>query len=142
MVIVCSLPDFRSKEINENFEIIAKKTEEILKVTNEVNVKITIKSIADKVKTFIVSDIAGDQQTAEIDESSSTKEVSEEDKEQEMIKLAKSATETEDSMKIESNIQKKGKRMLESVEPELDVEKKLKYESPLDFLRVPNNKYE
>lgn len=57
----CSLPEFRSKEINENFEIIAKKTEEILKATNEVNVKITIKSIADKVKTFIVTDVAGGQ---------------------------------------------------------------------------------
>lgn len=102
-------------------------------------------------KTFIVTDVAGDQQSAENEESSSIKQVSAADNEDkgletmQMIepKLEKSLTETDDPMNIEpSNIQKNGKRLLESVKQEPNVEKKLKYESPLDFLRLPNNKYE
>ena len=34
------------------------------------------------------------------------------------------------------------KRLLETSSKDQNVEKKLKYESPLDFLRVPKNKYE
>lgn len=54
------------------------------------------------------------------------------------ITLEKSVSETDDP----TIIQNKKKRMLESVKQQPNVEKKLKYESPLDFLRVPNNKYE
>ena len=92
--------------------------------------------------------VAGSQQSAKNEQSSSSDQVSaadNEDKEPEVMqnKSEKSVAETENSTNTKSSIlQKKKKRTLESGDQEPDVEKKLKYESPLDFLRVPNNKYE
>jgi hypothetical protein len=166
-----SLPDFHTTEVDQNFSVIASKTEEIIKSSNDQNVKNSMKTIAERVKSYLkeeeikVSTCAKETETSTEQESSKEekqKTQSENSNEEEsevskMIKETSMQPETPESpLKIDfPEIQKptklildgiaKGKqsrKMTESSTSDENVKKKLKYESPLEFLRLPKNKYE
>lgn len=130
-----------------------------------------MKIIADKVRSFVTvskpAEVVGDQQSAKDEQSSSvpentpksiddTTQMAGDEGESAVMKMLKEdsenpAMESEVAVNIEfPDIQKKMKGILDgegskrtemTSESDQNVTKKLKYESPLEFLRVPKNKY-
>lgn len=165
------MPEHRTTEIDENFTVIANKTEEIVKASSDANFKLSVKAIADRVRSFVTipkpaEEVVGEQPSAKDEQSSSApqntptntdeKTQSPDEEESAVMKMIKEdsdnpAKEIEAPIDIEfPDIQKKMKGILDEGSKrtetttsgtEQSVEKKIKYESPLDFLRLPKNKY-
>lgn len=153
-----SLPEHHSKEIESNFRNIADKTEVIAGKFSDASVKTVIKTIVEKMKSYVTvveeqsanDEHKSDQPAAEKEEDPKTSPENDEE-ESEVMKMIKEdsenpSNEIEVPEKLEfPDIQKKIRGVLEEAgesSSDQHVEKKLKYESPLDFLRVQKNKYE
>jgi hypothetical protein len=163
----CSLPEHKTKEIEGNFVAIAEKTAVIGGRFNEANVKATVKTIVDRMRSFVTAEIVKEAKEIAEDSLENVKEPLEipkdppqipkeppkltenDEDDSEVMKMIKEDSENPPK-KIEApeniafpDIQKRIKGVLESAgETSSEVEKKLKYESPLEFLRVPKNKYD
>ncbi|CRL03352.1 CLUMA_CG016343, isoform B [Clunio marinus] len=185
-----SLPEDQSMDVEENFMKIAGKTEDIIRISNDENVKSNMKIITDRVKSFVnekqKNSLAGSKVKEEDDKvnnniisakdmpcssipvtantSLDTKDIpnikkGDEDGDKEVSEVSKLIETIEDTpISLNSEltvpveypeIGKRPKKLLDE-EHSMDGEKrnvdgnfykkKLKYESPLDFLRLSKNK--
>lgn len=128
-----------------------------MKTSNDANVKSSMKLIAERVKTFVsvtakepeIKNVTVEQSSAK--DSSSSVEIQKtqivDEEESEVTRMINETSEIsapeEPPMEMEfPEIQKSRTGILDEAKQgqSRNVEKKLKYESPLDFLRLPKNK--